>query len=286
MVSLCNYYQKKNLKFTALLKKFTFIFLIWTYNTYIYMDIFSKTLDNKSEHGKILYREIRRLLGKHDINRKLGYAGTGTKLLHDNIGKSKKNVEDASSISSQLNKKGSNNLDSYMKNYKRRYEKKKGLYKLDCYCEKKLFDKINYIEKLSDKMKSDKRGFKKKVSKKYGIGFIILSLIPTLGLIYYILFGVRLSGGAIALCWDKEHYNGSSHNDTTCNGLYKENWSTTLRNIWISNVIFTYTMIIIVLLFLFYFLTKIVKYEKLKAGKGKMNRKEYICFCKEIFNIN
>ncbi|EDL42653.1 variable surface protein Vir11, putative [Plasmodium vivax] len=239
MVAL-SYYQEINLKYTTFLKTFIFIFIIWNYSTYNAMDIFPKSLENKYEHTKILNRNLHRLLAKHELHKKLGYTVSGAQMLHDSIGKSKKNVTDNTSISSQLKKKGSNNFDTYMKNYKSRYEKKKGLSKLDCYCEKSVFDKINYIEKLSEKMRSDKKVFKKKILKKYGIGSIIFTLIPAIGLIYYILFGLggRL-GGEIELCMDGRHYVSGTTHPSSCS-----------------------------------------------AGKGKMNRKEYICFCKEIFNIN
>ncbi|SCO70969.1 Protein of unknown function, putative [Plasmodium vivax] len=289
MVSLVNYFQEINLKFTAFLKTFTYIFFIWTYITYKDMNIFPKLLENNYEHGKILNITHYRLLAKHDLNRKLGYAGTNAQLLRDSIGKSKEKVTNNISISSQINKKESNNFDTYMKNYKRRYEKNKGLYKLDCYCEKKVFDNLNYIQKLSEKMRSDKKGFKKKIRKKYGIGFIILILLPALGLIYYILFGFGEGlRGVFEICRDREHYNTTarSHINTGCARLNIYEWNTTLANIKITNLIFIFTIITIFLLLFIYMLTKIIKYEKLKAGKGKMNRKEYICFCKEIFNIN
>ncbi|KMZ82306.1 hypothetical protein PVIIG_05747, partial [Plasmodium vivax India VII] len=126
---------------------------------------FPKSLENKYEHNKILNINHHRLLAKHELHRELGHVGTGAKLFYDSVDKCKRKVADDISISSQLNKKGSNNVETYMQNYKRRYEKKKGLYKLDCYCEKKVFDKLNYIYTLSDKMRNDKKGFKKKYVK-------------------------------------------------------------------------------------------------------------------------
>ncbi|VUZ99472.1 Plasmodium exported protein, unknown function [Plasmodium vivax] len=255
MISSSNYYQEINLKFTAFLKTFSFIFLIWTYITY--------------------------------NNMELGYASTGGQLLHQSIGKSKKNVAEDILISFQLNKKVSNNLDTYMKNYKRRYKKKDGLSKLDCYCEKKVFEKLNYIYKISDEMRNNKKGFKKIILKKYGIGFIILTLIPALGLIYHILFGLGNDiTGAIEFCKATNHYSGKEHTESGCTALNIKVWGKTLKNIEICNLIYIFTMITIVLLLFIYILRKIIKYEKLKARKGKMNRKVYICFCKEIFNIN
>ncbi|SCA83361.1 Plasmodium exported protein, unknown function [Plasmodium vivax] len=283
MVSLVIYFQEINLKFTAFLKTFTFIFLIWTYITYKDMDIFHKSLENKNEQGKILNRIHQRLLAKDELHMELVYARKDGHLLHNRIDKNKKNVADDITISSQLNKKGSNNFEIYMKNYKRRYEKKNGLSKLDCYCEKKIFDKIDYIYDLAKKMRNDKKGFKRKIIKKYGIGSIILSLIPALGLIYYILFGLDKNlTGAIKLCRDPTHYTDttSDHNGTHCN---RDVWQTTLVNIKLFNQIFTFTMITIVLLFLIYIMTKVIKYEKLKVGKGKMRINEYYRFYKDTF---
>ncbi|CAG9475196.1 unnamed protein product [Plasmodium vivax] len=284
MVSLSNYYQEINLNLTFF-KIFTFIFLIWTYITYNNMDKFHNTLENKYEHGNILNRNHHRLLVKHEQHRELGYRATGKKLLRDSIGNSNKNIAADISISSQLNKKGSNNVETYMKNYKRRYEKKKGLYKLDCYCEKKVFDKLNYIYTLSDKMRNDKKGFKNKIRKKYGIGLIILSLLPALGLIYYILFGCSENLiGPIKLCNESGHYESQKHKKSDgCNNLDKYIWEPRLQNIDIFNVIFSYTMSTIVLLFFIYILAKVIKYEKIKAGKGKMRINEYYRFCKEFF---
>ncbi|VUZ99546.1 Plasmodium exported protein, unknown function [Plasmodium vivax] len=284
MVSLGNYFQVINLKFTAFLKILSFIFLIWTFITYKDMDIFPKSLENKNLHGDIFNRNHHRLLSKHELHRELGYSRTNTKLSRDSISKNRKNIENDISICSQLHKKGLNNLDTYMKNYKRRYAKKKGLSKLDCYCEKKVFDRINYIYTLSDKMRSDKNGFKKKILKKYGIGFIILTLIPALGLIFYILFGYNEElGGAIKLCNDSGHYTGDNHTNEGCTALNAKRWKTTVENIEISNVIFSFTTITVVLLFFIYILTKVIKYEKLKAGKDKMKINEYYRFCKDIF---
>ncbi|KMZ89391.1 hypothetical protein PVBG_05987 [Plasmodium vivax Brazil I] len=287
MISLSNYYQGINLKFTTFLKTSLFIFLIWTYITYRDMGIFPKSLENKYAYGNILNINHHRLLAKHELHRKLGYTGTGAQLLRDSIGKNKEKVTDNISISSQLNNKGSNNFDTYMENYKRRYEKKKGLSKLDCYCEKKVFDKLNYIHSLSDKMRNDKKGFKKKILKKYGKVFIILTLIPALGIIYHIFlgFGKKLRF-VLKFCLVEEHYKSMKHTQVGCNDLDLKLWESTLKNIKILYLIFIFTVITIFLLLFIYILTKIIKYEKLKAGKGKMNRKEYICFCKEFFNIN
>ncbi|KMZ93250.1 hypothetical protein PVMG_06150, partial [Plasmodium vivax Mauritania I] len=114
---------------------------------------------------------------------------------------------------------------------------------------------------------------------------IILSLIPALGLIYFILFGYSKDlTGAIKLCRDTKHYKSLSdpHENIDCNGLKREEWQNTIGNIGFANEIFSFTMITIVLLFFIYILAKVIKYEKLKAGRDKMSLKEYFLFTKSL----
>ncbi|KMZ83341.1 hypothetical protein PVBG_05737 [Plasmodium vivax Brazil I] len=170
---------------------------------------------------------------------------------------------------SEVRSKASNNFDIYMKGYKDRYIKKKGLYKLDCYYENKLFGKFNHMCDVAEKMRNDKKRWKRFIFKKYGIGLIIFALIPGLGLIFYILFGIDGWGeGIIKLC------NENNHDSSTdgCAKLHKDKWETPLKYMEYSNMMFTVTMMIIVLSFVTYILIKFIKYERLKAEKCKMNK--------------
>ncbi|KMZ76774.1 hypothetical protein PVIIG_05886 [Plasmodium vivax India VII] len=179
-----------------------------------------------------------------------------------------------------------------MKNYKNRYMKKKGLSKLDCYYENKVFEKFCNICDIAEKMKYDKKRSKSFFLKKYGKALIILALIPSLGLIYYILFGVGKNPGILELCDNNTtngHIDGSgNHKDTPediANCFRKPLYDNkeTLEIIGHVNFIFSLVMITIVLFVVFYILLKIIKYEKIKSGKGKMSVKEYYRFCKDIF---
>ncbi|KMZ95014.1 hypothetical protein PVMG_05775 [Plasmodium vivax Mauritania I] len=76
-----------------------------------------------------------------------------------------------------------NNVDTYLKSYKSRYAKKKGLKKFDCYYEKKLFSTINKLEKHMEKNNSSKNRIKRVLITKYGLPYIILSLLPILLLV-------------------------------------------------------------------------------------------------------
>ncbi|SCA59552.1 Protein of unknown function, putative [Plasmodium vivax] len=162
-----------------------------------------------------------------------------------------------------------------MKNYKKRYMKKKGLYKLDCYCENKVFGKFNHISDIAEKMEKNMKNSKKFFLKKYGIGLIIFALIPSLGLIYPILLGHKdLGDGILKLCF-------TSH--TGCAKFHPGIEQKELEKLAEVPLAFSIITLVIFLLFIIYILVKVIKYEKIKSGKGKMNIKEYCRFCKDIF---
>ncbi|KNA00870.1 hypothetical protein PVNG_06202 [Plasmodium vivax North Korean] len=181
-------------------------------------------------------------------------------------------------------------LDNYKKCYKNRYSKKKGLAKLDCYYEKKVFDKLDEIYELSRKKKNDKKAFKKKIYNKFGYRLIFFSLIPLLGIIYYIV--LRKNGPFKKYCFSD---CPSLHNDnsTTDVKVAHNNKGFTMvefnSTVWYTiRALHDLVFIIfsaIVAFWIVYTLIKVIKYEGLKKGKGKMNRKRYINFCKEVFNL-
>ncbi|KMZ89803.1 hypothetical protein PVMG_06191 [Plasmodium vivax Mauritania I] len=172
------------------------------------------------------------------------------------------NESEDRSIYRSLKRNSSNHKDSYGKNFKTTYAKKKGLEKLDYYCEKKIFKNIDKIYKLAENRNYDKNTFRNIIIKKYGYKIIFSCLFSLLGLIVPILVygGVEIS---------KEIIKGEIP-----------------KLIPDINYAFFFIYCTIFILSILYIFIKVVKYEKLKAGKGKMNRKEYICFCKEVFNIN
>ncbi|KMZ89604.1 hypothetical protein PVMG_05937 [Plasmodium vivax Mauritania I] len=172
-----------------------------------------------------------------------------------------KNESEDTSIYRRLKKNSSNHMYSYRKNLKNTYAKKKGLEKLDCYFEKKIFNNIDKIHKLAENGNYDKKSFKNIILKKYGYKIIFFSLFSLLGLIVSIL------------AWAEVKVLPSSLE--------------VLRTIipYLNESFFSIYCTIFILTIIYIFI-KAVKYEKLKMGKGKMNRKEYICFCKEIFEIN
>ncbi|SCO71510.1 Protein of unknown function, putative, partial [Plasmodium vivax] len=232
---------------------------------------------------------LNRLLAKHDIQKELKQARLkGNFSDHRNYHKMKDNLG-VTSTYGNLKRKNISDLYNYKKCYKNRYSKKKGLAKLDCYYEKKIFDEIDEIYELSRKMKNDKKAFKKKIYNKIGYRYIFFSLIPVLGIIFYIVFRENGPFNKYCLndCPDK-------HGDTTHGidvGTAHKNQGFTMvdfdSTVWktielLHGLIFNIFAAIFIF-WMVYTLIKIIKYERLKYGKGKMSAKAYCRFCKDIF---
>ncbi|KMZ89639.1 hypothetical protein PVMG_05924 [Plasmodium vivax Mauritania I] len=235
---------------------------------------------------RTLFASFNRLLAKHEIQEGLG-SHRQRELLTDNImNKNMKNALEHPSTYGQLNK-SKNDLDSYMRGYKRRYSKKNGLGKLDCYFEKKVFDKIDDLHNLVEKMQNDKKSLKKKIWKKYGIFFILLSLIPLFGLIKYIVYYGYLKAnyecfhGCNFGNHKKSEHGEYKHDDDVYARapIYKETWGT----IEIVNFTLLCVSSFIVISVVIYIFIKFIKYQRLKACRSKMSIKEYCKFCKSIF---
>ncbi|VVA00182.1 Plasmodium exported protein, unknown function [Plasmodium vivax] len=290
MAPLGNYSLVENINFRAFLKNFTIIFLIWMCLTY-YDDTFPKSLENKKNYDKHLNIDFNRLLARHDLQRESEYRNMREKLSYSGTYKKEINLSGNTSTYSHVKKKESNNIDIYMKNYKDRYTQKKGLSKLDCYCEKKLFDKICYIDNLREKMKSNKKSLKKKIIKKYGYALIIISLVPVILGIFPLLHN-RLYSLLPKFCLEK---CGLKHKDKIkdIQGNEKFHYNVLLpisKTTWYAlnylNSFILWLSIFFVLSLVIYIFLKLIKYERLRRGKGKMNVKEYYRFCKDVFHIN
>ncbi|KMZ89848.1 hypothetical protein PVMG_06181, partial [Plasmodium vivax Mauritania I] len=106
---------------------------------------------NQQENDKILNTNVRRLLARYEKQRELQHRGLKKKISVDRWNKNDRTVSDVLSTYSRVKGKESNNIDTYMKNYKNRYMKKKGISKLDCYCENKVFEKFCHIRDIAEK---------------------------------------------------------------------------------------------------------------------------------------
>ncbi|SCA81742.1 Protein of unknown function, putative, partial [Plasmodium vivax] len=250
---------------------------------------FSKSLENKHEHENTLNISICRLLARYEQKNELIDTRFKDNLPDRNLHKNRRNVSEHIPTYSSVRSKASNNFDLYMKNYKNRYMRKKGLSKLDCYYENKLFRKLKNMCDIAEKVHNDKKSWKSFFIKKYGIGLIIFALLPTIGLIFPILFGIGNERHGIIPQCPSDHFNvgDNKHKGTDVIAECSTKWilqhSETISKFEYVSYIYMFTMCIIVILFIIYFLIKVIKYEKIKAGKGKMNIKEYCRFCKDIF---
>ncbi|KMZ98963.1 hypothetical protein PVNG_05675 [Plasmodium vivax North Korean] len=205
--------------------------------------------------------------------------GKGTKV---------KNLEEDRSTYSKIKMNESSNIDIYMKHYKRRYTKKRGLSKLDCYCEKKVFDKIHNLNELRGKIHNDEKRYKKSFLKKYGIGLILFVFIPALlGSLLPILFGGEVMKQLIPMCEStcKKHdssrggeYSGDHISESSLSPFENNTW-TMIQNI---NDALSLSFVAIFLIIMIYIFIKFIKYEGIKAGKRKMPLKEYFHFLKYI----
>ncbi|EDL42699.1 variable surface protein Vir11, truncated, putative, partial [Plasmodium vivax] len=151
-----------------------------------------------------------------------------------------------------------------LKSYKKRYSKKRGLKKLDCYYENKLFNKFLHLYEIAQKIKNEKKRSKYFFFKKYDIVLFLLSLLPVIGLIHPILFGLSHKyPGILGACEE-------SHIET--------NYYTGLAYMIVSLIIVSVVLFVVI-----YILLKLIKYQRLKSGRGKMNINQYYHLCKGIF---
>ncbi|VUZ99502.1 Plasmodium exported protein, unknown function [Plasmodium vivax] len=246
---------------------------------------YCKLLEYMYKQQRTCNTEFNRLLATYERQRELKHTMLREKLPE------KINMSHNISAYSHVKKNKSNNIDVYMKNYKRRYGKKKGLSKLDCYYENKVFGKFNNICDIAKKMQYEEKRSKKFFLKNYGIGLILFALIPILGLIFPILFGINRKMPGILGFYTDDHFNNTdsdkSHKTESqylnCSTKWIDENKTLIENFEYANMIFSIIMVSIVILFIIYILIKVIKYEKIKSGIWKMNMKEYCRFCKNIF---
>ncbi|VVA00211.1 Plasmodium exported protein, unknown function [Plasmodium vivax] len=262
MAIIKNIFITKIFNMVVILKISMFLLLSWIFT--FFNDTCYTSENMKCDHtlhgtyGIVMQR----LLSKTKFEIGLEQRNIKEDISHNYESKELENESEDTSIYRSLKRNSSNDKNSYRKKLKNTYAKKKGLEKLDNYCERKIFNNIDKIYKLAENRNYDKKSFKNIIVKKYGYKIIFSSLFSLLGLIVPILVygGVEIS-----------------------KDILKDEIPKLIPDI---NYAFFFIYCTIFILSILYIFIKVVKYEKLKAGKGKMNRKEYICFCKEVFNIN
>ncbi|SCA82205.1 Plasmodium exported protein, unknown function, partial [Plasmodium vivax] len=152
-----------------------------------------------------------------------------------------------------------NNMEVYLKSYNSRYTKEKGIKKLDCYCEKKLFKSLYKIAKLAEQKNISKSRIKRIIFTKYGLLLFIISLHP--------LLAFAIPG-----------YEGKPHKELKCEaklnsaGKYivsheKCEYDDIVDSSY--RYIFIFISTIIILLLIIYMYIKIMKYKRIKSGMLK-----------------
>ncbi|SCA83773.1 Protein of unknown function, putative, partial [Plasmodium vivax] len=240
-----------------------------------------RTLERKTKHDNIIGIGFKRSLAKREFRNKLEHASLREELKDYRNYKVKKNSENISTYGG-LKRRSSDKLDTYKKGYKDRYGKKKGLAKLDCYYENKIFNKIDHIYELTSKMNNKNKSSHKKKLGKYVISFILFALLPLLGLIFPILIHPYDNKNPILRLSTDTCPKDGIHG--TCKEKLIHISKEKLDAIVYLNKTISYLLLILVVLSIVYTFVKVIKYEKLKANKGKMNAKEYCRFCKDVFN--
>ncbi|KNA01762.1 hypothetical protein PVNG_05614 [Plasmodium vivax North Korean] len=190
-------------------------------------------------------RHFRLLAIKNGIPKELEYASCGNTFSYEKYKKLKMKKEDSSTYK-RLKREGLNELDVYKKSFDCKYSKKMWFTKLDCYCEKKIFDKLEEICLLAKNMKNDKKCFKK-VCKKYGIPF-------GLSVIFLITVGIIIVSDIFSKnCL----FNATQENQ---------------ESIHLGCSILLYILPILFFLVLSYITIKIIKYDRLVEGKVEGKR--------------
>ncbi|CAI7719090.1 Plasmodium exported protein, unknown function [Plasmodium vivax] len=213
-------------------------FLKWISHSGNHVGNVHKYLNMKYIMGNTWNVRNERLLTNDDVGSKIGQSGQTDNLIipEENILKS---ITQRTEIFEQINKDRSNNMYSYRNKLKYGYANKKGLKRLDYQYEKKLFDEMDKLDKISEHMSSKNSYFKKIIWKRYRFLFMIFVLI--------IIFGITSS----AICYK---YIGSNpdklkHLETCVLSL---------------NAIFYTPLIIAFISFIIYIFRKVRKYKRLK----------------------
>ncbi|KMZ77144.1 hypothetical protein PVIIG_06181 [Plasmodium vivax India VII] len=226
---------------------------------FYYQNSFIKIFDVKRYNHNIFAKRRCRLLVNESVhyelpNKKLDYSGNYK--FYDK--------KESLTPYAKLKEDYSDNYRTYMRVLKRKYPKKKGFKKLDCYCEEKIFNEIENFDKISDSMNCSKRNFIKILLKKYPLCLISLCFFISFGSIIPILCVIE--------------YKKQS-NPTKKFWEYMGIEEYPLR-------IYSYFYLILWIIIIFtviYTLLKIIKYDGIKAGKSKMKPKEYLSFIKETY---
>ncbi|KMZ96375.1 hypothetical protein PVNG_06152 [Plasmodium vivax North Korean] len=161
-----------------------------------------------------------------------------------------------------------NNMESYLNSYKSRYSKKSGLKKLDCYYEKKLFSRIDKIEKIAKQKNFGKSRIKRIIYKKYSVPLILLSLIPLFALALPV-YVIKIHKGSRLKCDYTFDHESLPLNKCKVTTVTHETCKYNKIEFYYLQYIFLFIFIVIVLSLIIYTYIKIMKYSRIKSGMLK-----------------
>ncbi|KMZ87900.1 hypothetical protein PVBG_06235 [Plasmodium vivax Brazil I] len=263
MIILKSNDRNPNFKFLFFIKIATFIILSWIYPYYNNQNAISKSLENGCElnisldvrtHRSLAKSKQENELGNIRPNHKTSNYGENHKVLYINDNKNNNNTYE------KVKRVRPNHMETYLKSYNSRYTKEKGIKKLDCYCEKKIFKSMYKISKLAEQKNISKSRIKRIIFTKYGFLFFIISSLPLL---------------AFAI----PRYDGTMHSLVKCKAQKKSQgeeckivhegceYADIVDNSY--RFIYIFFSTIIILLFIIYIFIKIMKYNRIKSGMLK-----------------
>ncbi|SCO70732.1 Protein of unknown function, putative, partial [Plasmodium vivax] len=237
---------------------------------------FGNFIGKKNSDVKILDLVLHRSLSKYGFKEEPERRKLKGRLTYDRDMKRAKTDWDEMYTYNMLKKGEFSQLELYKKNYKKRYNQKKGLKKLDCYWEKKIFDKIEHVNILSEKTESRKKSFIKIILNEYTLFFLfLLTFIPFLGRIIPAMFfdkkpKDRVWRMIIGDCTKKKD-DGSNE----CKGGFYHIPLDSWKAMIYLNEIISSTLLIVVISIFIYTCIKVLKYKLLKEGIRNITLKEY-----------
>ncbi|KMZ88789.1 hypothetical protein PVBG_05701 [Plasmodium vivax Brazil I] len=185
------------------------------YNFYRFSFEFINELIRTLENGKSvnISLDIRthRLLAKHEYQNEKTTTGLQYNASYNRDNYKLEKGKGKNNTFQQLKENRTNHVDDYLKCYRNRYSKKSGLKKLDCYYENKVFNKFRHMCGIAQKIKNDKRCSKYFFFKRYAIVLFLLSLLPFIGLIHPMLFGLNHKYPGILGACEESHIETSSY---------------------------------------------------------------------------
>ncbi|VVA00296.1 Plasmodium exported protein, unknown function [Plasmodium vivax] len=224
------------------------------------MTAMNKSLESRREIDKSLDVRAYRLLAKYGDKNEFQRTILHNKASDARYNHNLRNEKGNKNTYEHLKNDKLNNVDIYLKSYKSRYAKKKGLKKFDCFYEKKLFSLINKLEKHMEKNNLSKNRIKGVLFTKYGLPFILLSLLPILS--------YALPYWKITTNYEYKKPDGYTLNDNNGSPVDKIPIKITTEDTSL-NCILLYISITFILSLIIYTYIKILKYQRIKAGMLK-----------------